>query len=502
MDVPRTQVEAAEPALRTSVLALLALLVLVPAARPTAAPSPVGSGVLHYADERREAHGPLWVPAAALLDDAGEPRWDAIDARLAEQLRRAASSFLEHGPGSCSTTIACGLAPARPYFSLQDLVDHASAAYRGRVVAVEDGFTGGSSPSRLLDVSVQRILWAHDGMPRTEVIRVLYPRGEFDFAGIPLCHYAAGFDRLAEVGDDLLLFAYEPPVDRASTVLVPEPEQIVFAIPAGGAEPLTRLTDGDEVRDAGSLDGVEDLVRRKLAGDPAARPFDEEACRPRSMAWREVGLGRLADLDRCRIRRGTPATSLLVLDPGGTAGISVSGYRHAVDFDLDADGRPETLGWPWTAHALLWIDRDGDGRPTNGTEVLTAQTPLPDGGVAGSAFAALAAWDSPAHGGNGDGSLDAGDRVWAHLGLWGDQDRDGVATAAELFGPDDLCLRSLSLDAAPGRGRDGAMTDWLSRSRAVRRDAMGRARFGVLHEVSPVFVLPDARPAVARAAPR
>jgi hypothetical protein len=124
---------------------------------------------------------------------------------------------------------------------------------------------------------------------------------------------------------------------------------------------------------------------------------------------------------------GTP----LILDLNGD-GIHTSGLDSAVAFDIDGDGDRELIGWtdPTTEDAFLWLDLDANHRVDGGRELFGSGTILPGGHAAGNGFEALAIYDQPEHGGDGDGRLAVGDRMFGRLRLWIDRDHDGTADPA------------------------------------------------------------------------
>jgi hypothetical protein len=107
----------------------------------------------------------------------------------------------------------------------------------------------------------------------------------------------------------------------------------------------------------------------------------------------------------------------------------LSGLDDPVSFDIRANGHPLTIGW--TARdvdvAFLALDRNGNGRVDDGSELFGNATPLDHGGRATNGFAALAQYDA-----NGDGVVDAADPVWSRLLLWVDSNHNGVSEPGEL----------------------------------------------------------------------
>ncbi len=87
-------------------------------------------------------------------------------------------------------------------------------------------------------------------------------------------------------------------------------------------------------------------------------------------------------------------------------GFSTSGLSRPVRFDLDADGRMDSISVPTGDDALLALDRNGNGRIDDGRELFGDQHGAANG------FAELARFDD-----NGDGRIDAADAVFDTLRL-------------------------------------------------------------------------------------
>jgi hypothetical protein len=61
-------------------------------------------------------------------------------------------------------------------------------------------------------------------------------------------------------------------------------------------------------------------------------------------------------------------------------------------------------------------------------------------------FTALAVFDAPSAGGNGDGAIGPSDQVWAFLRIWVDINHDGVSQQNELLTLADAGIALFSLD--------------------------------------------------------
>ncbi len=157
--------------------------------------------------------------------------------------------------------------------------------------------------------------------------------------------------------------------------------------------------------------------------------------------------------------RGLPSDPCLPMSP---ILISVRGNRleltdaaAGVDFDLDADGVPERIGWTaeGSDDAFLALDRNRNGRIDDGSELFGNFTDQPPSDEP-NGFAALAEFDQLENGGNGDGVISEFDLVYALLLLWIDRNHDGHSQPSELTPLADSRILALDLDYRRSQRRD------------------------------------------------
>jgi len=140
-------------------------------------------------------------------------------------------------------------------------------------------------------------------------------------------------------------------------------------------------------------------------------------------------------------------------------------------FSLTADGMHAKTDWPSSATPWLVMDRNGNGRIDDGSELFGSASPLSAGRTASHGFEALAALDD-----NGDGVVDTNDAAWAMLMVWRDEDGSGMSDPAELRSVAETGLLSISLDyrvepRCDARGnceRERATFQWRDADGAVR----------------------------------
>ncbi|HYL63290.1 MAG TPA: hypothetical protein VE077_11785 [Candidatus Methylomirabilis sp.] len=123
-----------------------------------------------------------------------------------------------------------------------------------------------------------------------------------------------------------------------------------------------------------------------------------------------------------------------------------------------------------------------DGLVHDGRQLFGSGSPQPPSQTP-NGFAALAQYDLPANGGNGNGVIDPGDAIYSSLRLWIDANHDGISQPEELHTLQSLGVTSISLDYSMSRRQDQYGNVFRFKTaidpKSPDRDRVGRTSYDV-----------------------
>jgi hypothetical protein len=167
--------------------------------------------------------------------------------------------------------------------------------------------------------------------------------------------------------------------------------------------------------------------------------------------------------------------------PGGAYEVGIEnggeGPCYASPILVD-DGYAHRVSWTSadTDDAWLALDRNGDDRITLGAELFGNYTPQPRSRNP-NGFLALAEFDKPLDGGNGDGVINESDEVFGRLRLWQDKNHNGVSEPGELHTIYGLGLRKFELRYKESKRTDGHGNQFRYRAKVWKMGDLNTARW-------------------------
>jgi hypothetical protein len=143
----------------------------------------------------------------------------------------------------------------------------------------------------------------------------------------------------------------------------------------------------------------------------------------------------------------------IIIDVGGH-GFHLTSPADGVVFDISGTGHPVQISWTalGSGNAFLALPAS-DGSIHGGKELFGNFTAQPQSDDP-NGFKALAVYDLPENGGNGDGVIDARDAIFSSLRLWLDANHDGISQPDELHTLPSMGVYSISLDYWLSQKRD------------------------------------------------
>jgi hypothetical protein len=178
------------------------------------------------------------------------------------------------------------------------------------------------------------------------------------------------------------------------------------------------------------------------------------------------------DLCEAASSNGGDSASPIIVDVDRN-GYELTSLEDGVFFDLDADGAPELVSWTRATsdEAFLAMDRNGNGRIDDGSELFGNNTPVyPTGAriTASNGFEALKFLETSAFGRSERNEvIDERDAAFARLLLWTDRNHNGLSEPDELQPVTDVGLQAVATDYRVSRRRDQFGNEFRQRAKAT-----------------------------------
>jgi len=172
-----------------------------------------------------------------------------------------------------------------------------------------------------------------------------------------------------------------------------------------------------------------------------------------------------------RIEAECQSEDPVIISLDGSA-FPLTGAANGVRFDFYGLGKPELMSWTAAGADVGWLalDINRDGRIDNGSELFSNVTPQPGKAGAHLGFKALAVWDQPNFGGNGDGWITAKDYVFSRLRVWVDSNHNGISDPLELLTMQQAGISAISVHYLPDNWTDSYGNRFQNRAQITWSD--------------------------------
>lgn len=164
---------------------------------------------------------PVWVSASVAFDADGNLRPDHFS--NGDRKRIEANRRRNPGP-DCVVSTGRPFETNRQSKSLSDLVANSLAIVTGNVVGIEQGFFTGM-PGVLLAVKVESRLKRFAAVDDDEFVFAFVGEGRIETTKGLTCASSLSAVPMPQIGDGILLFAYDNPIDIARSILHVDPRQ-------------------------------------------------------------------------------------------------------------------------------------------------------------------------------------------------------------------------------------------------------------------------------------
>jgi hypothetical protein len=241
-----------------------------------AAALPLGAQVpkIFEPQAKRLQGPPLWISAAASLDDKKGLDLDLIDSDSLRNLvadERQRLGLTEQNLVSEMPVIAkiplseCDVAldsrggrESGPPAAQLKAFAKAKSILRGKIRSIDWGFSRGV-PSSLLEVELTEVV---KGDAPQSPFYVDYLVAHFRIGSLRFCNTNKGFE--PQPGDQILLFDFVGTFDRTHRLYAPALDEIFFERPGGGFFLPPRIKNARDFRGLQSFDGLVSLLRSEI----------------------------------------------------------------------------------------------------------------------------------------------------------------------------------------------------------------------------------------------